>query len=239
MLVSLRRSPIWAPHARDAVVNVPRGAVVPLIGMLLERAEVGASRVNGEADGASWDETIVSAMTEGVAGRVTEFVGYENLEARLRVISFAFGPIQFITLQMAVLSVILLFASFWLGWARAAVEITINLIPTIGFLGTLVGMGDALLVLGGTNLADSVSKAVNLGPIGSRLAVAIDTTKWALCCYIVVSLLVLLRDSAVGSALRESGGRPVHRAKRRVVAWAGKVWGSRRRQPTRLLAEDD
>ena len=50
-------------------------------------------------------------------------------------------------------------------------------------------------MLGDANLSDPVSKATNLGPIGSRLALAIETTKWALVCYSVVAMLVLVRDS--------------------------------------------
>ena len=54
-------------------------------------------------------------------------------------------------------------------------------------------------------MSDPVSKATNLGPIGSRLALAIETTKYALVCFGVVSVAVLVRDAVVGRGNKLEG----------------------------------
>ena len=205
IVTSYSRPPWWAPLARDAVVHVPKGGIAPLMGMLLERVGEGYDRL-GSLDGGGLgergasppgrlDAMMAHALTERIANDVTAGFDLDGLEESLERISLALGPIQFLTITMSLVSLMLLIVSLWSWWARSSVEIAMNLIPYIGFFGTLLGMGQALSVLGDANLSDPVSKATNLGPIGSRLALAIQTTKWALVCYCGVSLMVLVRDS--------------------------------------------
>ena len=183
VLISFSSSPAWAPWARDVEVEVPRGGIVPLVRMLLDRGQI--------ADGPQ----VRGAVAERLAADMMEFLDYDLLEQRLEAIVFAYGPIQFATLQMTLVAVMLVAASFREWWARGASEIAMNLIPYIGFFGTLLGMGEALMVLGQVDLSDPVSKATNLGPIGSKLALAIETTKYALVCYGAATVFLLVRDS--------------------------------------------
>ena len=208
VLVFFEPSPGWAPFARDAVMEIPRGALTPLIGMILQEATEGVSQ-GGET--VEFGGAVADGMTRRIASSVTQGLEYERLEKGLERIALMYGPIQFLSVGMAFVSVILLVASLWSWWARASVEIAMNLIPYIGFFGTLMGMGGALAVLGEANLSDPVSKAISLGPIGSRLALAIETTKWALICYGVVSVLVLVRDSVFKRGGMSDEGAKVHR----------------------------
>ena len=182
----------WAPYARDVVQEIPRGALPPLIGMVLAEAVAGGSQVDQPVE---LGGTVAEGLTRRIAGDMIEELDYALVEKALPLIALMFGPVQFLALGMAFVSVLLLVASLWFWWARDSVDIAMNLIPYIGFFGTLLGMGGALAVLGEADLSDPVSKATSLGPIGSRLALAIETTKWALICYCVVSVLVLVRDS--------------------------------------------
>ena len=183
VLVSFASSPVWTPHARDVEVEIPRGGIVPLVRTLLDRAQV--------AD----EPTVRDVVAETLAADIMEFLDYELLEQRLDTLSLAYGPIQFATLQMTLVAVMLIVASVREWWARDASELAMNLVPYIGFFGTLVGMGDALMVLGQVDLSDPVSKATNLGPIGSKLGLAIGTTQYALVCYGVATVFLLVRDS--------------------------------------------
>ena len=205
VLFSYEPSQGWAPYARDVVQEIPRGALPPLIGMVLAEAVTGARHEGAEVE---LGDTVADGLTRQIAGDVTQGLNYEGVEQVLGRVALMYGPIQFLSLAMAFVSVILLVASLWFGWARHSVDIAMNLIPYIGFFGTLLGMGGALAVLGEADLSDPVSKATSLGPIGSRLALAIETTKWALICYSAVSVLVLVRDSVFRrSEVWDDGGR--------------------------------
>ena len=190
VLVAYEGATAWARYAQDATVSVPRGGMIPLMGMLLERSVEGL--------GGSMDQDAGDAVARRLVDEITTGLDYARLEDVVDRVAYAFGPVQFLTLSTTYMTVLLLVVSLKTGWARGAAGITMNLIPYIGFFGTLLGMGSALGVLGEANLSDPVSKATNLGPIGSRLALAIETTKYALVCFGVVSVAVLLRDAMVG-----------------------------------------
>ena len=149
------------------------------------------------------DQAAGDAVARRLVDEITAGLDYARLEDVVDRVAYAFGPVQFLTLSTTYMTVFLLVVSLRMGWARGAAGITMNLIPYIGFFGTLLGMGSALGVLGEANLSDPVSKATNLGPIGSRLALAIETTKYALVCFGVVSVAVLLRDAMVGRGADE------------------------------------
>lgn len=195
VLVAYEGAKAWAPYARDATVSVPRGGMVPLMGMLLERSVEGL--------GGSMDQAAGDAVARRLVDEITAGLDYARLEDVVDRVAYAFGPVQFLTLSTMYMTVFLLVVSLRTGWARGAAGISMNLIPYIGFFGTLLGMGAALGVLGEANLSDPVSKATNLGPIGSRLALAIETTKYALVCFGVVSVAALLRDAMVGRGADE------------------------------------
>ena len=142
IVVSYERPEWWAPLARNAVVNVPKGGIAPLVGMVLDRVGDGHERFDEmERDGSRSEEgvgrlegSVARAMTERIAGDISAGLNLDKLEAELRWIAFALGPIQFLALTMSLVSVLLLVASLWSWWARSSVEIAMNLIPYIGFL---------------------------------------------------------------------------------------------------------
>lgn len=183
VLVSFASSPVWTPYARDVQVEIPRGGIASLMKLLLDRGQVVE------------EPTVRGAVAETLAADIMEFLDYDRLERRLERLSIAFGPIQFATLQVTLVAVMLILASVRKWWARDPAEIAMNLVPYIGFFGTLVGMMDALSVLGQVDLSDPDSKATNLGLIGSKLALAIDTTRYALVCYGVATIVLLVRDA--------------------------------------------
>lgn len=144
ILVLYEGATAWAPHARDATVSVPRGGMIPLMGMLLARSVEGL--------GGSMDQDAGDAVARRLVDEITVGLDYARLESVVDRVAYAFGPVQFLTLSTTYASMLLLLASLRLGWARGATGIAMNLIPYIGFFGTLLGMGTALAVLGEANL---------------------------------------------------------------------------------------
>ncbi len=174
------------PYARDVHLEIPRGAMNPLISLLIDR---GMKGLNTTADSKA-----VEALTSRLVDEVTDRLQLEKLAEDIKKIAFLYGPVQWITLFFLNFCIALLILSIPLEWARPVTEGVLDLIPYVGFFGTLLGMGAALSILGEANLSDPISKAINLGPIGSKLSLAIETTKFALVCFGVGTLLVLLRD---------------------------------------------
>lgn len=188
MFLSGFEAPVWwAPYARDVAVDVPRGGLVPLVSLILTRGMRGLNE--------STDSKVEQALTDRLAREIAERLRYRELEISMERIAYLYGPVQFATLALFFFSALIALVSFWSTWAREAAEQAMNLIPYVGFFGTLLGMGAALRILGQANLSDPISKAINLGPIGSQLALAIETTKFALVCFGLATLFVLVRDA--------------------------------------------
>ncbi len=175
------------PFARDVVINVPEGALRPVLKRLITSAEIGLNKKS--------DLIVTQALTERLSFEVRDALGLQEFVSTANQVAFWGGPVQFVSLFLAILASVLTVFSLVRGWARNAASECLSLIPYVGFFGTLLGMGAALLILGNTNLSDPISKSINLGPIGSKLSLAIETTKFALVCFGLGSLLLLLRDA--------------------------------------------
>lgn len=195
-LLGFSETTSFAPFARNVRIDIPAGALSPLIEQTLRRGMLG-SNVN-------MDAKLRRAMTERLSNEVAAFVRFSEIEHDLSRIAYLYGPIQFVTIALTIFSGFLIFATLVFSWARDAGEKALNLIPYVGFFGTLLGMGSALAILGDANLSDPLSKAINLGPIGSNLSLAIETTRLALVCFGLATLLMLVLD-----ALRSSKNRQV------------------------------
>jgi len=120
----------------------------------------------------------------------------------LRLIS---GPIQNVIVVMGWFCV-LIFVTMFLGlisrivrtrrsnmmlFAIESAESIADMIPYVGFFGTIVGMSGALWTLGGIDASNATQKAVEIGPISNDISVALETTKLALIFYI--SLIFILK----------------------------------------------
>ena len=128
-------------------------------------------------------------MSSRLADEIVQRLSLEEVFARTERIQFALGPIQLLTLACFIAAVLALGASVkWNDMQEVGKGLS-EIIPYLGFLGTLIGMGGALGILGRANLADELSKATSLGPVGSQLSIAIQTTKYALVLFIVVKLI--------------------------------------------------
>ena len=126
VLFSYEPSYGWAPYARDVVQDIPRGALPPLIGMVLAEAAAGGRQVDESVE---LGEAVADGLTRRMADAVTDGLDYGRVEQALGRIALMYGPIQFLALGMAFVSVLLLVASLWFWWARDSVEIAMNLIP--------------------------------------------------------------------------------------------------------------
>ena len=169
------------PFARDVTIKIPPGAIGPWVSLVLEGSLKGADLGNLEKDER---KTLVNRLTAEILGAT----GIKQLGDNLTFVSLACGKVQFATLWLFFYAIVVMIVAVW--WSRAEVlgATAADMIPYFGFFGTLLGMGGALGILGDADLSDSVSKAVNLGPIGSQLSLAIDTTKFALVLYVMASL---------------------------------------------------
>lgn len=181
------REIVLTPNARNVQFDTPLGSLVPLIESIIENSSKAAQ--------ATTEERFRNALVEKISDEMIDIFRLNGVEEDLKDIAFLYGPVQFVTLWLFVFTTSLLLLSIWARWAKDSAESTTGLIPYVGFFGTLLGMGGALSVLGKANLSDAASKAVNLGPIGNDLSVAIETTKYALILYGVAVLFLMLRDA--------------------------------------------
>jgi len=186
-MLTLSPGAIYLPYARDLNVLIPRGAVSPWLKVRIGEALQMAGVQVGPA--------AVEQAAREIANEIDAVTGLERNRQSLAWIAFALGPIQFVTLWLFFVSLLMLLLGIFRPWAGVFGEKGIELLPYVGFFGTLLGMSNALQVLGQADLSDSLSKAVNLGPIGSQLSVAIETTKYALVLFMIATLIAMMIES--------------------------------------------
>ena len=178
-------------NARDVNFGVLPGSLNPLIESIISKGMIVA-----ETD---TEQEYLDALSERISQEFIQLFRLEEIKNTLGdsllSVSFLYGRIQFVTLVLFFFCLCLLIISMFFDWARGAVESGMGLIPYVGFLGTLIGMGNAVGVLGDVNLSDPISKSLHLGSIGNNISVAIETTKYALVLYSVAVLLLLCRDA--------------------------------------------
>lgn len=181
------------PYARDVNLAIPKGAINPLIMLLLDQGTKGLKT--------SMDSKISKAMNVQLSYEIASKLRLEDLNKKIAEISFLYGPIQFSTVFLLFFCLVVLLASIFQPWALKVTEGMLDLVPYVGFFGTLLGMGAALGILGNANLSDPISKAISLGPIGSKLALAIETTKFALVCFAIGTFFLVLRSAFKSSKI--------------------------------------
>lgn len=181
VIVTLTASPLWAPFSHDVQIITPIGSIEPWIrGFIIDAVAASEQKL---------DDREIQILSGRIFREFQSELGLENTFKRLQWIQFAGGPIQFVTLVFFLTAVVMLTCGLKWRWALEVGRGLSELIPYIGFLGTLIGMGGALRILGDANLADEISKAVSLGPIGSQLSVAIETTKFALLLFLIAKCI--------------------------------------------------
>lgn len=113
----------------------------------------------------------------------------------LRLIS---GPIEAAIIVLGVfcfliflaeLSLALIFNVSTTMYAVRASEEILDLIPYVGFFGTILGMSEALWILGKIDISDSLQKATQIGPITGNISLAMETSQLGLIFFIFASLI--------------------------------------------------
>jgi hypothetical protein len=183
-------APNWLfAGARDSSLSIPPGAFSPWVRKLVGQAIEAA------------DGELKESASQGFLRRLTADLEANlplaRLADRISQRAFVLGRIQFVTLACFVCSIGCLMVSPFRPWSLVVAQALTDLIPYLGFFGTLLGMSGALGVLGRADLGSGVSKSINLGPVGSQLSLAIETTKFALILYMVATVLLALREMVV------------------------------------------
>lgn len=184
---SFSESHFLTGSARNINIELPSGGLEPLLTKIVDLG------IQGTKQGV--EPKNKTALIQRLASRLDDQLGYQRNESTISRMAYLYGHIQFITILTALFTLGLMLLAWGHTWARSAAESALNLIPYIGFFGTLLGMGTALHILGDANLSDATSKAISLGPIGSKLGLAIETTKLALFCFAIVSFIGLVNDA--------------------------------------------
>jgi len=179
MLV-VRDSSFLTPWAKDILVELPRGSVEPWV-----RSYVGGVL---KGMGVEYENKALRSLSQRIAGDIREKGHLDEIYSALTWPQFALGPVQYTTFVVFFASFLLIVLGLVATWLIAPARALTEVVPFVGFFGTLIGMGGALGILGDANLADELSKAMGLGPIGSQLSVAIETTKFALMLFLVLKL---------------------------------------------------
>ncbi|MDQ0561726.1 biopolymer transport protein ExbB/TolQ [Rhizobium mesoamericanum] len=75
----------------------------------------------------------------------------------------------------------------------------VDLVPYVGFFGTIYGIAQALWYLGGIDLSDPVAKATQIVPITGNISLAMEASQLGILFFLVAS--IVLRVARV--AMRE------------------------------------
>lgn len=200
-IVSLGRpGPSWLfRYNRDIIFDRPIG---PL------RAEIkayAADLSNQKNSGLSREDSKL------VAARTAEIIdschGISTWAEKFPVIRMISGPIQEMILILCMFSILLIafetvLATFRLTRGETAIEsaeVFVDLVPYVGFFGTIYGMAGALWYLGGIDLSDPIEKATKIGPITGNISLAMEASQLGILFFLAASLVL----RAVRVAMRE------------------------------------
>lgn len=87
-------------------------------------------------------------------------------------------------------------------------------IPTLGFVGTIVGIGNAMIATGGVSSQDKFEQALARSAVTAEIGVAFDTTLVALLLSIIATLAIYMVERAESEQLMEA-----HKITTRLAAW--------------------
>ncbi|MGE3843355.1 MAG: hypothetical protein AB7I50_17430 [Vicinamibacterales bacterium] len=205
----------FTPYARDISVNVPAGAIAPQVKQLLTQ-----SRDAAEID---MSDVTRDTLADRIADEIMAAANWGAMSENVNSVSLIDGRIQFVTLFVFFVACISLVAGVDLPWSRSLGSGVLQLILYVGFFGTLAGMSGALEVLGSADLTNPLSKGTRLGPIGSQIALAINTTMYAVILFGAALLLDFWLRSIVEEELEASQTR-INRKVARAVAGVRRLW---------------
>ncbi|MCY1320398.1 hypothetical protein D9M69_57510 [compost metagenome] len=195
-LISTSGSALWMPFVQNTTLDIPSGTMTPLLKSLMRYGETISEAQFDENE----EQAALAIMNDyfadsGLAAAYGQAIGA----------AFWSGDIQFLTLLAFVL--FLLFTAVTLVSDRLspAAAFLMESLPYLGFFGTLLGMGQALQILGFANLSDGLQKAISLGPIGSQMGLAIETTKFALVLYLAAGVISHVVD-VIAERIRVAAG---------------------------------
>jgi hypothetical protein len=196
-LIVSEPSYLYIPLVRNMTLEIPSGTLTPLVKSILDYAERRAE--------VKFDPDEARAVTDIVANYLIDEAGLGIAYNKVLNASLWSGDVQFLTLFCFVLCVTLMFLSIFSTRVGDFSFFLMETLPYLGFFGTLVGMAQALKILGTANLSDSLQKTISLGPIGSQMGLAIETTKFALIFYLVAGFILHLQKIAT-RWLRKAAG---------------------------------
>lgn len=189
-------------HSKSLTFELPPGAISATIDLL-------AARISNEGK-VQLDPDVVQDIGREVSAFIAECHNLHSWGEDYWFLRMMSGWVQYLIVGLAVYCG-LIFCIIGVGtlvqefrgqkikvfvFAIEAAENIIEIIPYVGFFGTIMGMSGALWILGRIDTTDAVQKATELGPISSDISLALETTKLALIIFIIYTLgMRLLRIS--------------------------------------------
>jgi hypothetical protein len=185
---------------KNVTIEVPSGTLSPLLQQMIS---YGIQRAKLEIE-----PNQISALVSSIRERLLHEEGFLTAYKRVTDSAFWVGEIQFLTLVSFIFFILLKLIGLFTYRLSQLCAFVLEVMPYLGFYGTLLGMGYALQILGFADISDSVRKAISLGPIGSQMGLAIETTKFALVFYLAGGLLGQLLDIVSEKLREETGAEP-------------------------------
>ncbi|TKV66980.1 MotA/TolQ/ExbB proton channel family protein [Marinobacter panjinensis] len=183
-IVRYLEGPWWAPTSWETVYDSPIGAISPRIKQILQRAIF------------VYDDNIKDGVRDLIANRVvtdiSRSINMEKVDRNAKKLALYRGPVQFVTLWIFLITLCLMLLGTRYREYRESADIVVPLILYVGFFGTLLGMSGGLGILGDADLTDDLSKGIRLGPIGSQIGLALNTTLYAVSLFLLASLMDFL-----------------------------------------------
>lgn len=175
-LILVSDSALWAPFVRNTSLEIPSGTVEPLVRQIIVYLE---RRLDERFDRNQLDD-----LVESVTRYILVEAGYGAAISQVLGTAFWSGDVQFMTLFVFYSFLLITIVTIFSSRLEEASSFLLEALPYLGFFGTLMGMASALKILGFANLSNDLEKAIGLGPIGSQMSLAIETTKFALVLYL-------------------------------------------------------
>lgn len=185
------------PYVRNLTIVIPEGTLAPLLTNVIS---YGAERGNLDVD-----RKDVAGLVSSVRELLIWDVELRNAYNRVTDAALWAGEVQFLTLVTFIFFVVLKLIGMFTARLNEICEFALETLPYLGFFGTLLGMGQALQLLGNADVTNATRKAISLGPIGSQMGLAVQTTMFAIILYLAGGFLGRLLD-VVSERLREETG---------------------------------
>lgn len=185
-IVQYTRASAFAVGAWNTRYNIPPGAFSPYLKQILAKAFlIRETKIPDEAQ---------ARIANLIVNELGKSIDLKQVDSHAKSMSLYSGPIQFFTLLVFFVTFIFIIGSIRYRSLKPTVELLAPLILYVGFLGTLMGMSLGLGILGNADLTDELSKGVSLGPIGSQIGLALNTTMFGVVLFLIASFSEALVD---------------------------------------------